>query len=117
MKNNTNSKTQGQPFSTQNIRSFCPSPGPWIIASGRWVVAANGQQIATLDNDDDWEDEQTSNANLIKAALDMLTALQGVVSVADRKTVEFDAATAAINKALGIEPNDGINSETSCQQP
>lgn len=40
---------------------------------------------------------------LIEAAPDLLTALQGVVRIADRKTDEFDAAHAAIAKATGAE--------------
>ena len=38
---------------------------------------------------------------LIAAAPDLLAALQGVIRVADRNTVEFDAARAAIARALG----------------
>jgi len=41
------------------------------------------------------------DGNLVAAARDMLAALRGVVRVADRKTVEFDAARAAIAKATG----------------
>lgn len=40
-------------------------------------------------------------ARLIRAAPDLLKALQGVVKVADRATDEFDAARAAIAKATG----------------
>jgi hypothetical protein len=40
-----------------------------------------------------------ANAALICAAPDLLAALKGVIRVADRKTVEFDAARAAITKA------------------
>lgn len=40
-----------------------------------------------------------ANARLIAAAPDLLEALRGVVRVADRATVEFDAARAAIEKA------------------
>lgn len=39
--------------------------------------------------------------NLIAAAPELLEALQAVVRVADRATVEFDAARAAIAKANG----------------
>ncbi len=46
-------------------------------------------------------DAQQANARLISAAPDLLAALQAVVAVADRKTVEFDMARAAIAKALG----------------
>jgi hypothetical protein len=42
-----------------------------------------------------------NEARLIAAAPDLLVALQGVVRVADRKTDEFDAAHAAVAKALG----------------
>lgn len=41
----------------------------------------------------------TNDGTLIAAAPDLLAALQGVLRVADRKTVEFDAARAAIAKA------------------
>lgn len=39
------------------------------------------------------------------AAPELLEALKGVVRIADRKTVEFDAAHAAIAKAEGKEVN------------
>ena len=42
-----------------------------------------------------------ADARLIAAAPDMLAALRGVLLVADRATVEFDAARAAIAKATG----------------
>lgn len=42
-----------------------------------------------------------ADARLITAAPDLLTALQGVLRVADRQTDEFDAARAAIAKATG----------------
>jgi hypothetical protein len=42
-----------------------------------------------------------ANARLIAAAPDLLAALQGVLRVADRATDEFDAARAAIARALG----------------
>lgn len=44
-----------------------------------------------------------ANAALISAAPDLLNALIGVLRVADRKTDEFDAARAAIAKALSCE--------------
>lgn len=43
------------------------------------------------------------NARLIAAAPDLLEALKGVVKVADRATMEFDAARAAIAKAEGVQ--------------
>jgi hypothetical protein len=44
-------------------------------------------------------EEINANARLIAAAPELLAALQGVVRVADRATVEFDAARLAIKKA------------------
>ena len=41
------------------------------------------------------------DGTLIAAAPEMLVALRGVLRVADRATVEFDAARAAIRKATG----------------
>lgn len=46
-------------------------------------------------------EECRANARLIAAAPDLLEALQAVLSVADRKTVEFDKVRAAIAKATG----------------
>jgi hypothetical protein len=46
-------------------------------------------------------DEAKANANLIAAAPELLEALIAVVSIADRATVEFDKAHAAIAKATG----------------
>lgn len=49
-------------------------------------------------------DDTTINGNdikLMQAAPDLLAALQAVASVADRATVEFDMARAAISKATG----------------
>jgi hypothetical protein len=45
--------------------------------------------------------EAEANARLIAAAPDLLDALQAIVAIADRKTVEFDRARAAIAKAEG----------------
>lgn len=45
--------------------------------------------------------EAEANARLIAAAPELLEALQAVVRIADRKTVEFDKARAAIAKATG----------------
>lgn len=47
--------------------------------------------------------EKEANARLIAAAPDLLEALRGVLRVADRATDEFDAARAAIAKAVGHE--------------
>ncbi|MDB5490323.1 MAG: hypothetical protein JWO78_172 [Micavibrio sp.] len=49
-----------------------------------------------------------ANAQFIALACnahdDLVKALEGVIRVADRKTVEFDAARAALAKARGIQP-------------
>lgn len=45
--------------------------------------------------------ESYANARLIAAAPDLLAALRAVISVADRRTTEFDMAHAAIAKATG----------------
>lgn len=43
-----------------------------------------------------------ANAHLIAAVPELLAALRGVVAIADRKTVEFDRARAAIAKATAV---------------
>ena len=48
--------------------------------------------------------EEKEDARLMAAAPELLEALKGVLRVADRKTDEFDAARAAINKATGEHP-------------
>ncbi len=50
---------------------------------------------------EDWDAMQQANAQLMSAAPELLSALEGVLRVADRATVEFDAARAAIAKARG----------------
>lgn len=49
-------------------------------------------------------DESYANARLISAAPELLAALRAVISVADRRTAEFDLAHAAIAKATGSQP-------------
>lgn len=46
-------------------------------------------------------EETLANALLYAAAPDLYAALVAVISVADRKTIEFDAAHAALAKARG----------------
>ena len=88
------------------------TPGPWQI---EWNVAQGGEghyitdskdmaelsRIAAVLFHDDADGETRANARLLAAAPDLLAALIGVVKVADRATVEFDAARAAIAKAEG----------------
>jgi hypothetical protein len=56
---------------------------------------------------DEWQPigaELLANARLIAAAPDLYAALVAVVAVADRSTVEFDAARAALSLARGEKP-------------
>ena len=78
--------------------------GPWAYAE-RFIgdescgleVVAKDDRICSLPG---IGFEDLANARLIAAAPQLLAALQGVLKVADRKTVEFDMARQAINKAL-----------------
>lgn len=56
-----------------------------VVAHGHWIDLPDIEPVCRL----------------ISAAPDLLAALQAVVKVADRKTVEFDLAHAAIAKATG----------------
>lgn len=83
------------------------TPGPWFVASlndALFVVDrmpphydTGGTEVICGRFDPGPEGE--ANADLVSAAPDLLSALQGVLRVADRKTDEFDAARAAIAKA------------------
>jgi hypothetical protein len=86
------------------------TPGPWRIVKvfgkcKRRVLSEQGSVLADIHNRREFQerggDEMKANAALIAAAPDLLAALIKVVSVADRQTVEFDAARAAIAKARG----------------
>jgi len=86
------------------------TPGPW-----KWWTSNSWRRLARDDSrgghfawvlepirqNDGHPDCLVSEADmgLIAAAPDLLAALIGVVAVADRSTVEFDAARAAIAKA------------------
>lgn len=83
------------------------TPGPWR-ANSSWI---EGPKMALRVAVVDWPkrgcapksaDEAEANARLIAAAPDLLKALIGVVAVADRATVEFDRARAAIAKATAV---------------
>ena len=60
----------------------------------------------------DW---YVADARLVAAAPDLLEALKGVLQVADRKTVEFDAARAALAKARGAQMETVSNGANECQ--
>ena len=81
------------------------TPGPWgyAWAGGIALVFQKGEEtIASIPYDDDNEIPQVeANARLIATVPELLEALQGVLRVADRATVEFDVARAAIAKATG----------------
>ena len=92
------------------------TPGPWKVLEHSWSdtsIVAEGfdHGICLLDINHATEESQeadealmAANARLISAAPDLLEALRGVLRVADRATVEFDAARAAIAKATGSKP-------------
>ena len=89
------------------------TPGPWRVSpsvEGMLCIFAdvNHRQDGYLDAcvcavsaimDKTEIDE--ANARLIAAAPELLEALERVVAIADRDTVEFNAAKAAIAKAKG----------------
>ncbi len=74
------------------------TPGPWHAKPSmhgkkyKYVQIGKDESYTTLE-------VLPADARLIAAAPDLLEALRAVVSVADRKTVEFDKAHAAIAKA------------------
>jgi hypothetical protein len=61
-----------------------------------YIVDASGRKITAI-----WgkTEEKEFTARLIAAAPDLYAALVGVIAVADRRTVEFDAARTALAKA------------------
>ena len=86
------------------------TPGPWeadgVGSDGSfeiWSGVISGKEgafiICSRNPIEHRAAASRANARLIAAAPDLLEALQGVLRVADRRTVEFDAAHAAIKKA------------------
>ncbi len=79
----------------------------WKVVPGYYpgflniVGASFDVSIVTTATDLSFEDfcNRTNDAHIMAAAKDVLVALEAVVSVADRATVEFDMARAAIAKA------------------
>lgn len=86
------------------------TPGPWNCSrnssSGYDIICAENSpvDVCVVSRRDKSQEEINSNARLIAAAPELLAALLAVVSVADRKTDEFDLARAAIAKATGSQP-------------
>lgn len=92
------------------IADMAPTPWGWEDQGfvGRpmghgfvYLLDANGRKIGTA-----WGKpaEKVVFANMATAAPDLYAALKAVVAVADRKTVEFDMARAALAKAEGRQP-------------
>jgi hypothetical protein len=80
--------------------------GPWrtrrLKRSIEIFWPETGQRVAGVPLSEFVENSgNEANARLIAAAPDLLDALKAVLSVADRKTDEFDRAHAAIAKAEG----------------
>lgn len=80
----------------------CPSYDGYTGKPYRNIWAGDGDAAQVIARAIDYGDVD-ANAALVAAAPDLLEALKGVLRVADRKTVEFDAARAAIAKAEGKE--------------
>lgn len=91
------------------MSEFKGTPGPWFYhREGFSTVYIEArlrqgviQEVAACGPTEAGQEQQLSNAKLIAAAPDLLAALQAVLSVSDRATVEFDMARAAISKATG----------------
>lgn len=78
------------PYSTLDIGSRASFHAYIVDANGRKIGVAWGPVV-----------EKVWTAALWAAAPDLLAALRAVVAVADRKTVEFDMARAALAKVEG----------------
>ena len=74
--------------------------GPWTLKADEEIVygtSREGEHIVVV-----YElGTNEADGKLIAAAPDLLAALMSVVSISDRKHDAWDAAKAAINKALG----------------
>ncbi|MEI2684245.1 hypothetical protein [Erwinia aphidicola] len=65
------------------------------------VFTVNSEAITSVYADYTTQEQDEELATLFAAAPELLSALQGVIRVADRETDEFIAARAAVAKALG----------------
>ena len=88
------------------------TPGPWLfrptfneITDSTFVTIAMLPTSSSISGKKR-KDEIRANGQLLAAAPDLLEALKAVVAVADRKTLEFDLARAAIAKATGEADHD-----------
>jgi hypothetical protein len=62
---------------------------PWKIEAGRWLIGADGTQIAIFEKDVDWEQEQDANKKLIVSApllREQLAAMRRLVAKLTTKT-------------------------------
>lgn len=94
-------KHTAAPWTLETVRTsigICHKIGPFPWKDGKENHAC---VYVDYPGDGAIEAELLANAKLIAAAPELLEALQAVVSVADRATVEFDKARAAIAKAIG----------------
>ena len=83
------------------MKEFKGTPGPWFVEHGTRVENESFHLLCEVFGDVTSLEEDETNAMLIAAAPELLSALQGVIRVADRDTDEFIAARAAVAKALG----------------
>jgi hypothetical protein len=86
------------------------TPGPWTVGTGadvdrNWNPTA--KYFVVVNAEGEWARNiagripNEADARLIAVAPKLLKALKEVVAIADRKTVEFDGARAAIDEAEG----------------
>lgn len=76
-------------------------------AGGRIIADVRAPHPPVPANVEDAMEHHRRRARLLAAAPELLSALEGVLAVADRKTQEFDAARAAIAKAtVGVASDD-----------
>lgn len=95
------------------------TPGPWAwdgdyylrpvnaqpdISAVHTILSPEGCYGYLLASHEAVMAEDAANRALIAEAPELLKALQGVLRMADRATVEFDAARAAIARATGTAP-------------
>ncbi len=79
--------------------------GQWSFNPATGTVSTSGGQsvcyVSTIGTRPDAFEVAKANGFVLAAAPELLAALRAVISVADRKTDEFDLARAAIAKAIG----------------
>lgn len=94
------------------------TPGPWRVHQVQLIGTTDAENIVhsveaspmgqpAIVAPEIWGSSNAmrlANARLIAAGPELLQALKEVVAIADRRTVEFDRARAAIAKAEGGAP-------------